>query len=173
MKNLKQACLAGFCALVAAGSVMAAGSQVLDLGARYHTTHSAFSALPFSDGDLTYDLGYEIHDENGFIQLICGYTPDFKDHKDIDFGITPEANLLFTDGVFEGGLGVLSTYTQGGVEGDNWMDLYWQWILGVTLPLGDRFTLQANACYVFKSWDRLKDFDVGDIDYAAYLGLKF
>ena len=153
---------------------MAAGSQVLDLGARYHMKHSEFTSLPYADGDLSYGLGYEIHDENGLLQLICGVTPDFKDHKDLDYGITPEGNLLFADGIFQGGLGILSTYTSGGADGSgDWMDLYWQWVLGLNIPLGNRLAIQANAYYVFESWSKLNKFAFEDVEFGAYLGYKF
>jgi len=151
---------------------MAQDSQVIDIGARYHVQHSAFDSLPFADKDMTYDLGYEIHDENGMIQAICGFTPWFSNHDEYDFGITPEVNLLFVDGYFQGGLGVLSTYTQGAGRHD-WMDLYWQWVLGLNVPIGKSFSIQANAYYVFESWRTLHDFDVGDIEFGAYLGYKF
>ena len=163
--------IVGVLVMSTGGGWAADTSQAIDIGARYHFQHSVFTDLPFGDGDLSYGLGYEIHDENGLIQLICGYTPSLSDRDDLDFAITPEANLLFADGIFQGGVGALTTYTQGSGT-DDWMDLYWQGVLGINVPLGS-FQIQVNAYYVFEDWDKLGEFEFGDIEYGAYLGYKF
>jgi len=75
--------------------------------------------------------------------------------------------------MFQGGLGILSTYTSGGPGGDDWMDLYWQWVLGLNVPLGNRFSLQANAYYVFESWSKLNKFTFEDVEFGGYLSYKF
>ncbi len=173
MKTMKLLLMVTALLSLLSGGAMAAGANGLDVGARYHTTHSEFAALPYADGDLTYDVGYEIHDANGLLQLLCGFTPDFKDHSDIDYGITPEANLLLTDGLFQGGLGILSTYTKNAAGDDKWMDMYWQWVLGLNIPLGNRLSIQANAYYVFESWGKLNKFDFGDVEFGGFLTYKF
>jgi len=170
MKTLKVVLIVGLLVGMLTGVAMASTAQVVDLGARYHQKHSEFISLPYADGDWTYDVGYEIHEENALLQLVCGYTPEFADHKDLDYGITPEANLLMKDGIFQGGLGILSTYTEGDGK---WMDMYWQWVLGLNIPLGANFSLQANAYYVFEEWGALHKFDWGDIEFGGYLGYKF
>ena len=150
----------------------ATSSSGFDVGARYHICHSEFADLPYADGDMTYALGYEIHDENGLLQLLCGFTPEFSGRNDLDYGITPEANLLLTDGLFQGGLGILSTYTKN-ASGHDWMDLYWQWVLGLNIPLGKRVSLQANAYYVFESWDRLNKFAFDDVEFGGFITYNF
>jgi hypothetical protein len=170
MKTLKVVLMVGLMAVTLAGMVNAGSVKVIDAGARYHMQHSDFETLPYADGDMTYCAGLEFHEANALIQLICGYTPEFSDYEVLDYGITPEANLLMKDGVFQGGLGILSTYTNGDGE---WMDLYWQWVLGLNFPLGKRFSLQANAYYVYEDWGSLGGFDFGDIEYGGYLGYKF
>ena len=173
MNTLKVVSIVGLLVGVFAGGAMASTAQVSDLGARFHQTHSQFVSLPYADGDWTYEAGYEIHEENALLQFVCGYTPEFADHKDIEYGITPEANLLLKDGLFQGGLGVLSTYTRDGAGKGDWMDLYWQWVLGLNVPLGKNFSIQANAYYVFENWGSLGKFKVGDIEYGGFLGYKF
>ena len=173
MKTTKLLFSIGALLTVLSGGVMAAGANGLDVGVRYHTQHSVFSELPYADGDLTYELGYEIHDESGLLQLLCGFTPEFSDRSDIDYGITPEANLLLTDGLFQGGLGILSTYTKNSGGKDEWMDLYWQWVLGLNVPLGSRLSIQANAYYVFESWSRLNKFAFDDVEFGGFLTYKF
>lgn len=169
-KTLKVALVVGVLVATLSSLVMAASVQVVDLGARYHVEHSAFLDLPYTDGDMTYCLGYEIHDNNALLQLVCGYTPEFSDHENLGYGITPEANLLMKDGMLQGGLGILSTYTE---EPGEWMDMYYQFVLGLNVPLGKNLSIQANAYYVFGEWDAIGDFDVGDIEFGGYLGYKF
>lgn len=170
MKTYNRLLLAGLFLGVVASVSVAASSTVLDVGARYHQKHSEFAELPYDDGDLTYALGYEIHEENMMLQLVCGFTPE-NDY--MDYGITPEANLLLKDRLLHGGVGILSTY-QSVEEGDSeWMDMYYQFILGLNLPLGNRLNLQANAYYVFDAWSNLGDFDAGDIEFGGFLGMKF
>ncbi len=170
MKTLKVALVVGLMVGTFTGVAMAASAQVVDLGARYHVKHSEFISLPYADGDWTYGVAYEIHEENALLQLACGYTPEFDDNKDLEYGITPEANLLLKDGVYQGGLGVLSTYTAGDSQ---WMDMYWQWVLGLNIPLGKRLSIQANAYYVFEDWGSLGKFHFSDIEFGGYLGYKF
>lgn len=173
MKTAKILLWIGLFAMVIGSIAQAGTTQGFDLGARYHQEQSKFAALPYGDGDLGYGLGYEVQDENGAFQLICGYTPDFKNRDDLDYALTPEANLLVKDGVYQGGLGVLKTYSKGGDAAGEWTDLYWQFILGINIPLSKRVSLQANAYYVFEGWDSLNNFRVNDLEYAAYLGFSF
>jgi len=173
MKTLKVVLIVGMMAGTLSGIAMAASTQVIDLGVRYHQKHSEFISLPYADEDLTYGVGYEIHEENALLQLVCGFTPDFADHQELDYGITPEANLLLKDGLLQGGLGILSTYTRDAADKGDWMDMYWQWVLGVNIPLGKSFSFQANAYYVFEDWGSLSKFDFGDVEFGGYLGYKF
>jgi hypothetical protein len=173
MKTQKVLFVAGVFLSLLSGAAMASTATVVDLGARYHTKHSEFVSLPYADGDLTYGVGYEIHEDNALLQLACGFTPDFKDNKDMDYGVTPELNLLAKDGIYQGGMGILSTYTRDGEGKGDWMDLYWQFVLGLNIPLGSRLSLQANAYYVFENWGSLGKFKFEDIEFGGYLGYKF
>ncbi len=170
MKTLKVALMVGLMAVTLGGVVNAGSVKVIDVGARYHVKHSEFESLPYTDKDMTYGAGIEFHEANALLQIVCGYTPEFADFKELDYGITPEANLLMKDGIFQGGLGVLSTYTNGDGE---WMDMYWQWVLGLNFPLGKSFSLQTNAYYVYEDWGSVSGFDFGDIEFGGYLGYKF
>ncbi len=173
MKTQKVLFLAGVFLSLLSCAAMASTATVVDLGARYHTKHSEFVSLPYADGDMTYGVGYEIHEDNALLQLACGFTPEFSDNKDLDFGVTPELNLLMKDGIYQGGVGILSTYTSGGEEDGDWMDMYWQLVLGLNIPLGKRLSLQANAYYVFEEWGKLGDFKPEDIEFGGYIGYKF
>jgi hypothetical protein len=159
--------------VIAASSVALADvSQSFNVGGKYHQKHSAFIELPYDEGDISYSLAYEYRDADALWQLACDLTPEFKSRDDLDYGVSPQLNLLLVDRVFQGGVGILSTYTSGEDSGE-WMDMYWQFILGLSLPLPGPLTLQVNSYYVFKSWGDVGDFDVGDVEYGAYLGYKF
>jgi hypothetical protein len=173
MKTQKVLFIAGVFLSVLSGIAVAATSTGVDLGARYHTKHSEFVSLPYADGDWTYTAGYEINEENSMLQIVCGFTPEFQDNKDLDYGITPELNLLAKDGIYQGGLGILSTYTPGSGGSGDWMDMYWQWILGLNVPLGSRLSLQANAYYVFEDWGSLSKFKFDDIEFGGSVCFKF
>ena len=151
MKTQKALFIAGVVLSVLSAGAMAATATVFDLGTRYHQQNSAFTGLPYADGDMTYCAAYEIH------ELCC-----------IQMMLRRKAGSCL-----QGGAGILSTYTRDSDGKGDWMDLYWQLILGLNIPLGKSWSLQANAYYVFKSWDRLGDFKFEDIEFGGYLGYSF
>ena len=171
--NRLMACLGLILGLLVAvsGVAIADTSQSFDVGARYHRLNSSFKELPYDDGDISYSAAYEYHNEDAFWQLACDVTPDLKSRSDLDYAVTPQLNLLATDRIFQGGLGILSTYTHGDAGG-NWLNPYWQFILGLSIPLGS-FTVEANAYYVFDQWGNLGDFNARSIEYGAYFGYRF
>ncbi|MEI6514693.1 MAG: hypothetical protein WCO77_01840 [bacterium] len=173
MKTLKFLVLSGVLVAVCTGFAVAGSAQGFDVGARYHKQHSEFSGLPYGDGDWTYGAAYEIHDDNALFQLACGFTPELTGKDDLDYGITPELNLLAKDGIYQGGVGILSTYTRDSEGKGDWMDMYWQLVLGLNFPLGKSLSIQANAYYVFENWDALSSFKFDDVEFGGYLGYKF
>ncbi len=50
--------------------------------------------------------------------------------------MTPLLNLIVKDNYFRGGMGVRATYVETG-DGSEWIDPYWQFLLGLNLPLAD------------------------------------
>lgn len=153
-------------------SATAAG--VLGVGGRYHQEHSTFLALPYAEGDLSYGLVYEIHEQDtSVLQLGCSVTPEFDKAADMDYAVTPELNLMMKDRMFQGGVGILSSYLSRSAGDSEWMDLYWQLLLGVRVDLSKKVSVQLNGSYVFESWGDLGDFDVGDIEGVAYIGYAF
>ncbi len=157
---------------LAIGNESRAGN-VLSLGGRYHQAHSAFTDLPYGDGDLSYGALYEVREGDSTVQLGCSMTPEFEDRDDIDYAVTPELNLMFIDRIFQGGVGILSSYLSKTEEDSEWMDLYWQLLLGLRMDLSKSVSLQVSASYVFESWDDLGDFDFEDVEGVAYIGYAF
>jgi hypothetical protein len=164
------------CVLVATSAFCAARKssnpkQAIGIGARDHVNHSVYEELPFDDGDITYTLGYEYHDMAGYWQILVGYTPDLED-KTVDYVITPQLNLIIQDRIFLAGTGVMGSYIESVEDGGDWTDVYWQFMLGLEIPLGP-VKLEAMAYYPFDDWSDLNDFDFGDIEYGGSLKYYF
>jgi hypothetical protein len=154
---------------------LAAGSEIehkVSIGTRRHINHSEFDSLPFGDGDLTYLVAYECHEAVGFWQLGIGYTPEPSGDKSVDYVLTPQISLIVKDGFWRVGLGALKSYIAGN-QGNNWMDIYWQFNFGINIPFSSRIGLDVNSYYVFEEWDKIMDFDTRDIEFGVLLNFKF
>jgi len=173
MKTLPtSAILAGAAfALLAGNPAYAARRHAAGAGARWHVNHTVFEELPFDDGDLSYGLAYEYHDEAAYWQLAVHYTPDAGTNG-TDYVVTPQINLIFKDRIWRLGVGALDSYVAAEDGGGDWGDVYWQLLTGLNLPLF-RFQLNANAFYVFESWSDLDDFDTDDLEYGFWLTYPF
>ena len=172
--NKRYAVVGLVCGLVLTAVMQAGAQNAIALGGRYHQDHSTFTKLPYGEGDLSYGVMYEaVEKDTSVLQLGCSMTPEFKDNNDIDYAVTPELNLLMVDRIFQGGVGILSSYLSKNVGDSEWMDLYWQFLLGARMNLSKTVSLQLSASYVFESWGDLGDFDVSDVEGVAYIGFSF
>ncbi len=149
----------------------------ISIGVREHVTHTIFEELPFEDGDLTYTLGYEIHDSHGYWQLMVGYTPEVGneelgiDEFAVDYVLTPQLNLIIQDGIFIAGTGILGSYIETEEDSD-WTDVYWQLMLGLEIPLGG-LRIELLAYYTYDSWGDIGDFDGDDVEYGGSIKYLF
>ena len=141
------------------------------LGLRSHVAHTEFEEYPFDDGDLSYIVGYEYHDQAGYWQLLVGYTPDVGDGTVVESIITPQLNLLIQDRAWIAGAGILGSYVETELETD-WTDIYWQVMLGFEIPL-PIFRLEIIAYYPFESWSTFGDFDSDDIEFGLLTKFMF
>lgn len=144
--------------------------NAISVNARYHSDHSVFEELPFDDGDVSYGLAYECHEESGYWQVGVDYAPDASGIESTDYVITPQINLVFKDNMWRGGVGALRSYIHDETSGGNWSDLYWQLLAGIELPLFG-IQLDLHTYYVFEEWKQLDEFDWDDLEFGA--GLKF
>ena len=157
------------------------GNNVIALGGRYHMEHSAFHDLPFGNGDISYALGYEFRERISALQLAVDFAPDLSgdwtnsegEAVSVDWAVTPQANLLFTDGFLRGGGGVLITYTRDENSEGEWSPVYWQLVLGLHVPPQGRFAIDILAHYVFRNFKTFSDFDFGDIEYSLWISYAF
>ncbi len=155
-----------FAALVPALFAAPAMRPALTGGVRRHVDHSVFEELPFDDGDVSYILGCEFHDQNGYWQLLLGYTSEVGSNV-VDYVVTPQINLILQDRGWQAGVGALSSYIATEASTD-WTDIYWQFILGYTVRL-PVLAFDILAYYPFESWSVLRDFDGSDIEFGILL----
>lgn len=175
MKTKNGGILVGLvCCIVLVASIQTYAESGLALGGRYHQDHGTFTELPYSQGDLSYGVMYEIFEKGASVlQLGCSMTPEFDNAPDLDYALTPEMNLMMRDGIFQGGFGLMSSYLSK-LDGDSeWMDLYYQFLLGLRFDLSKKVSFQINASYVYAEWDEIFDFDFSDVEGTAYIGYSF
>ena len=180
--HTSHAWMAGFCVAALATATVAAASQgaeswnFVNLGMRLHAANDTFSDKKvYGDNDLSYKLGYEYHESVAFWQLAANWTPEATGAADIDWAMAPELNLLFKDGWVRAGVGALIDYVARNDSdgGSDWTSVYWQFLAGVGIPLGNAFTLDGYVYYPFSKWNRLNEFDFAEIEYGINLGYKF
>lgn len=155
---------------IATTHAAASSKQRFGVGARYHAQHNAEEREVAFDDESTYGIVYEYHEGNTFWQLGAQYGTSLGTN-DVDYIITPEINLMLTDGAWRGGIGALATYFSGDVD-DDWSDIYYQFILGVDFPIGS-LALSLQTAYVFEDFDKLDEFDFDELDWAGYLSYQF
>jgi hypothetical protein len=58
------------------------------------------------------------------------------------------------------------------VSGRDWLNMYWQIILGISFPVA-KLQLDVHALYPFEAWNELGNFDFDDIEFGAWLVYPF
>lgn len=166
---LSNACIM-LAAVVASG---AAGPGGVSVGARRHVDHTAFDDLPFGGGDLSFSAAYEHHENVGYWQLGISYAPDLTGEPASDYALTPQANLIFKDKFWRGGLGILGSYIRDNAGNSDWTDLYWQFIVGAHLPALIGLQIETYTYYVFEEWKELDEYELKDMEFGVSLNFPF
>lgn len=180
MKTYTRFLIASFMAVSMVATAARAGAPTSEsafgVGVRSHSLHSVFEELPYDDGDLSYGLAYEYHEGSAYWQLAVDYSTDASRTNTVDTVITPQLNLIFKDRFYRGGLGVLSSYiTYSGDDPslkDDWTDVYYQFLLGISIPAGS-LAIDVMAAYPFADWGDLGDFEAGDIEVQGWIKYLF
>lgn len=157
-------------ALVAMAVVTDDEIQTVSVGALMHKESAALTGSPFRDDDISYGVAYEWHDRCGYGILGVDFTPQL-DNKDYDFVITPNIGLILKDKWIEGGARLLKDYMKTRSNSD-WGDIYWDLEIGTGFNITDEILFQIHAVYQFESWSDVKDFEVDDLSYGAWLSFK-
>lgn len=151
----------------------------LNAGGRYHTENTVFTDLPYGNADISYALFYTFAEKYAAIQLGVDFAPDVSGTRDApntnktDYVVTPQLNLIIKDRIFRAGVGLLTGYIRDDKGGGDWLDPYWQMMLGLDIPLGKNFSVEGNVYYVLETWDKIADFRLKEIEYGLWLNYHF
>lgn len=158
---------------------LAESPHSLSVDGRYHTENTVFSDLPFGNADLSYGLAYTFAEEHVALKLGADFTPDVSGTRDLpntnktDFVITPQANFIIKDRMFRGGVGILTSYIRDDKGDGEWLDIYWQLMLGLSVPLFNHISLEGNVYYVLERWDQITEFRLKEIEYGLWVNYTF
>ena len=138
---------------------------------RFHRDHPVFTELPFDNGDVSYGLAYEYHESAAYWHLGLDYAPSVSGTNNVDYVLTPDLSLVFTDNLWRLGAGILDSYKESDFEQDKgWTGIYWQLIFGINVPVaGLKFDLFGY--YTFKDWSDLNHFDT--IEFGVWMSYFF
>lgn len=176
-----------------------AGSHFIDLGTRWHSESSAREDLPFGDGDMSYVIGYEYHENDAYWQLGLGIAPEVSaldveipgttnaatgrpltyEDDTVDMVLTPQINLIFEKDIFFGGIGGYWSYVMregklpdGTPAESDWSDFYGQVVVGLSFPVGS-LKLDFATYYPFADFDPFSNFEFSELEYGALLKYQF
>ena len=158
---------------------LAESPHSLSVGGRYHTENTVFTDLPYGNADISYALAYTFAEEHAAIRLSADFAPDVSGARDAphtnktDYVITPQANFIVKDRMFRGGVGILTSYIRDDQGEGNWLDIYWQLMLGLCIPLGKHVSLEGNVYYVLESMDKIVNFRPKELEYGLWLNYNF
>lgn len=159
--------------------ILAESPHSLSVGGRYHTENTIFTDLPYGNADLSYGLAYTFSEEHVGLKLGADFSPDVSGTRDAphtnktDYVITPQANIIVKDRIFRGGVGILTSYIRDDQGAGDWLDLYWQMMLGLCVPLGRNISVEGNIYYVLERWDKITDFRLKELEYGLWLNYNF
>ena len=146
------------------------GDHKLALGLRYHQAADSVAHRALSDEDLSWVLAYEYHEEIAFWQIALGYASGSNTDADARV-LTPEVNLIFKDGIYRLGLGALINRVSA--SNSQWTDLHWQVILGVSIPVASRISVDLYGHYLFHKWDEISKTSDNAAEASLLLAFQF
>jgi hypothetical protein len=166
---------------LAGGGSGAESPHEFALGGRYHARHSAFDELPFGNADLSYALAYNFVKDFYMVQFACDVAPSVEGPVAVsnapavktDYALTPQANFILRDRIFRGGGGIRTSYLNNSEGDSQWLDPYWQFLLGLSVPLAKHVSVDAQTYYVFSDFGKLDQFSFYDLEYGLWLNYRF
>lgn len=158
---------------------LAEGPHSLSAGGRYHTENTVFTDLPYGNADISYALFYTFAEEYAAIQIGTDFAPDVSGTRNApntnktDYVITPQVNLIIKDRIFRGGIGLLTSYIRDDKGEGDWLNPYWQMMLGLCFPLGKNLSVEGDVYYVLEDWGKIANFRPKEIEYGLRLNYNF
>lgn len=147
-------------------------THALGAGVRYHAKPFVAETLPYDDGDLSYMLAYEYHEGPAFWQVAVDAANDLTGQTGVNRIITPQINLISSQGIWQLGAGILRSYVNKEETGNEWTSVYWQLIAGVSIPFS-KIQFDVNAYYVLDKWGDIGEFKASDLEFAGRLTYFF
>ena len=169
----------GISLVLAIRPALAQSPHSLSVGGRYHTQNTVFTDLPYGNADISYGLAYTFAEEHIALKLGADFAPDVSGTRDApntnktDYVISPQANIIIKDRVFRAGIGLLTSYIRDNMGEGNWLDPYWQLMLGLCFPIYKGFSLEGNVYYVLERWDKITDFRLKELEYGLWVNYNF
>lgn len=158
---------------------LAESPHSLSVGGRYHTENTIFSDLPYGNADISYGLAYTFAEKYVALKLGTDFSPDVSGIRDAphtnktDYVITPQANIIIQDRIFRGGVGLLTSYIRDDKGEGDWLDPYWQLMLGLCFPIYKSLSLEGTLYYVLEDWGKITDFRLKELEYGLWLNYNF
>ena len=158
---------------------LAESPHSLSVGGRYHTENTVFTDLPYGNADISYGLAYTFSEEHVSLKLGADFSPDVSGARDAphtnqtDYVITPQANIIVKDRMFRAGIGLLTSYIRDDKGEGDWLDPYWQMMLGLSIPIHQRLSLEGNIYYVLERWEKITEFRLKELEYGLWLNYNF
>lgn len=149
-----------------------AQNAVSIIGRQYVQREDSFTNRPYGKDDVSYGAYWEVFEGIGGWRLGASYASGLSGPGEADSVITPELTLLGAEGIWESGFSLMIDYIDYETDTD-WSDLYYQFQLGINIPLGKAFQLGANAYFPFSDLGDFKDIDFSELDYGVSLRARF
>jgi len=149
--------------------------SAVNFGMIQHSDHPAEQEIPFGNGDLSYLLAYEYHEGNSFWQLGVALTPHASATStvgSVESVVSPQLNLIYKRNRFLAGAGVTKHYMKF-PDKSLWSDFFWNFQLGICLPISESFELRAAGHYQFRNFSDLGDFNFNAMEWGINLAYSF
>lgn len=132
----------------------------------------SFPERPYGKDDTSYGVYMDIYDGIGGWRFGASYASDLSGTGEADSVITPEITLLGAEGSWMTGISIMMDYIDD-ENGTDWSDLYYQFQLGLNIPLGDRFKAGIHAFFPFSGLGDFVDISFGELDYGITVSASF
>jgi len=162
-----------FCLFAFLFASVSVAETAITVNARQHADRSSIlSDSPYGEDDVSLGVYVDIFEGVGAWRFGASYADDLSGLPDVNSVITPQISLLVVDGIWETSLGALIDYVDTDTETD-WGDVYFQWALGLNLPITNSFSIGVHAQYPFEDFDGLIDFDTDLLEWTGAVRIRF
>ncbi len=159
-------------ALTLGGAAFAQSIALTAIGKQHSDRADTIEDRPYGKDDISYGAFLDLFDGLGGWRLGASFSDDLSGAGEPDSVITPEISLMAQDGFWETGFSLLRDYVET-AETSDWNSIYYQFFLGINIPLGKSLVIGAAAYYPFDSFSEITDFSTGDLDLGVSLRFRF